>query len=221
LKDMPMELIADGLLIATAMTAGLYCLVLSRRLRRLTESGEGIGPQIEALDQALNETRAALAETREGVSELRASSKAAVVQLTRETARGEEMAERIEHGLKEANATMQRLYQAHDRIEANEDRQEKAVPGGSDNREGNADEGAGEALHMIEAQAVSGADPGIDWPDESGGEDNEPGRGDSESRRQVALPGGEIVESDAPPAAASGDTRPQSGSVLKAERVML
>ena len=48
-----MELIADGLLIATAMTAGLYCLVLSKRLRLLTDSGNGIGPQIEALDQAL------------------------------------------------------------------------------------------------------------------------------------------------------------------------
>lgn len=216
-----MEFIADGLLIATAMTAGLYCLVLSRRLRRLTESGEGIGPQIEALGQALNETRAALAETREGVSELRVSSKAAVVQLTRQTARGEEMAERIERGAKEADATMQRLYQAHNRLEAYEDRQAKVITGGSGNREDISGAGVGEALPVIEAQAVDGADPGIDWPDENGGEDSEPGRGDSESRRQVALPEGEIVETDAPPMAVSDDTRPQSGSVLKAERVML
>ncbi|MEE8454716.1 MAG: hypothetical protein V3R90_08190, partial [Limibaculum sp.] len=90
-----MELIADGLLIATAMTAGLYCLVLSRRLRRLTDSGASIGPQIEALDRALGETRAALAETRKGVSELRGSTKAAIAQLARETARGGEMAELI------------------------------------------------------------------------------------------------------------------------------
>ncbi len=100
-----MELIADGLLIATAMTAGFYCLILSKRLRRLTDSGHNIGPQIEALDRALSETRAALAETREGVSEMRGSTKAAIAQLARETARGEEMAELIGRGVEEANPT--------------------------------------------------------------------------------------------------------------------
>ena len=91
-----MELIADGLLIATAMTAGLYCLVLSRRLRRLTDSGASIGPQIEALDRALGDTRPALAETRKGVAELRGPTQAALAQLARETARGAAMARLIE-----------------------------------------------------------------------------------------------------------------------------
>jgi hypothetical protein len=68
-----MELIADGLLIATALTAGLYCLVLSRRLRKLTDAESGIGTQISALSKALDETRAGLAETRRGVAEARAS----------------------------------------------------------------------------------------------------------------------------------------------------
>ena len=127
-----MELIADGLLIATAMTAGLYCLVLSRRLRQLTDSGNSIGPQIEALDRALGETRAALAETREGVSELRGSTKAVIAELARETARGEEMAELIGRGVGEAKATMQRLYEAGDRIEAHENRPAKANRAGED-----------------------------------------------------------------------------------------
>ena len=216
-----MEFIADGLLIATAMTAGLYCLVLSRRLRRLTESGEGIGPQIEALDQALTETRAALAETREGVSELRGSSKAAVVQLTRETARGEEMTGRIERGLEEANATMQRLYQARDRIEAHENRPEKTISAGGDNPENNADTGDGDVQPAVEVQSVVGANPRIDRPDEGDGEDDVSGPGDSDSRSQVALPEGELESSEVSPMAVSGDTRQQSGPVLKAERVML
>ncbi|MEM9147644.1 MAG: hypothetical protein AAGC57_15765 [Pseudomonadota bacterium] len=68
-----MDLIADGLFIATALTAALYCFVLSRRLRRLSDAETGIGVQIHALNKALEETRAGLAETRRGVAEARAS----------------------------------------------------------------------------------------------------------------------------------------------------
>lgn len=65
-----MSLIADGLLIATCLTTALYCLVLSRRLRRLSDTGDGIGQQILRLNAALAETKAA-------VSEIRSTSKAA------------------------------------------------------------------------------------------------------------------------------------------------
>ncbi len=68
-----MDLIADGLLIATALTAALYCHVLSRRLRRLSDAEAGIGAQIASLDKALEETRTGLAETRRGVAEARAA----------------------------------------------------------------------------------------------------------------------------------------------------
>ena len=158
-----MDLIADGLLIATAMTAGLYCLVLSKRLRRLTDSGSAIGPQIEALDQALGDTRAALAETREGVSELRSSTKAVIAELTRETARGEDIAELIERGVGEAKATMQRLYEAADRIEAYENRPAKANHAGEGDPDGPppdgpSDAGAGEAAPVTEVQPGSPAD---------------------------------------------------------------
>ena len=68
-----MQLVADGLLIATALAAAVYCLVLSRRLRRLTDAEAGIGGQIKALNAALEETRAGLAETRRGVAEARAA----------------------------------------------------------------------------------------------------------------------------------------------------
>ena len=55
-----MQLIADGLLLATALTAALYCIVLSRRLRRLTDAQSGIGTQIRELTRVLEETRGAV-----------------------------------------------------------------------------------------------------------------------------------------------------------------
>ena len=230
-----MELIADGLLIATAMTAGLYCLVLSRRLRRLTDSGNSIGPQIEALDRALGDTRAALAETREGVSELRGSTKAAITQLARETARGGEMAELIGRGVEEAKATMQRLYEATDRIEAYENRSAKeshAGEGGPDDppTDPPTDQGDAGAGEDAEDAPVTGAPPGagdrppMDWS----GDGAEPADLSGEAGRatgpKVALPEGRLVEPEAPettvaaPAETFGE---RTGSVLKAERVML
>lgn len=59
-----MSLIADGLLIATCLTTALYCMVLSRRLRRLSDTGDGVGQQILRLNTALAETRAAVEEMR-------------------------------------------------------------------------------------------------------------------------------------------------------------
>lgn len=220
-----MELIADGLLIATAMTAGIYCLVLSKRLRRLTDSGSAIGPQIEALDQALGNTRAALAEIREGVSELRGSTKAAVVQLARETARGEEMAEQIQRGVEEAKATMQRLYEAGARIEAHENRSANAGYADEDGPDGrpvgNNDAGAGEDAQLIEAQPVASDDAPLGWKDDGG----DPARAaDSAAGPKVALPEGKLVESDAvraEPVESPGAASERAGAVLKAERVVL
>jgi len=81
-----MDLIADGLLIATALTAALYCLVLSRRLRRLTDAQSGVGAQIGELSKALEETRSAVSEARRTLSESRASARNAQDALAREVA---------------------------------------------------------------------------------------------------------------------------------------
>ena len=223
-----MELIADGLRIATAMTAGLYCLVLSRRLRRLTDSGNSIGPQIEALDRALEDTRAALAETREGVSELRGSAKAAAAQLARETARGEKMADLIERGVEEAKATMQRLYDATDLIEAYENRPAQANDAGEGDPDGppdgDSDVGAGEAAPEIEEQPDAGDRPSADGTDDSAEPAGLPGEGDSADGPEAGLPEGRLVGPEAAettlaaPAESAGE---RTSSVLKAERVML
>ena len=85
-----MQLIADGLLLATALTAALYCIVLSRRLRRLTDAQSGIGTQIRELTRVLEETRGAVGETRNGLAENRAAARNASDAVAREIARAQD-----------------------------------------------------------------------------------------------------------------------------------
>lgn len=59
-----MELIADGLLILGALVASLYCIVLSRRLRRLNQLDAGLGGAIAALSGQVDEMRGALNEAK-------------------------------------------------------------------------------------------------------------------------------------------------------------
>ncbi|MEL6479253.1 MAG: hypothetical protein AAFR17_18140 [Pseudomonadota bacterium] len=60
-----MELIADGLLILAAMVASIYCLVLSRRLRRLNRLDNGLGGAIASLSVQVDEMRNALSEAKQ------------------------------------------------------------------------------------------------------------------------------------------------------------
>ncbi|QHQ36807.1 hypothetical protein [Algicella marina] len=59
-----MELIADGLLIAAAGTAALYCYVLSRRLSALKDLDKGLGNAIAGLSAQVDETRKSLASAK-------------------------------------------------------------------------------------------------------------------------------------------------------------
>lgn len=61
-----MSIITDGLLIATCLTAALYCIVLSRRLARFSDTKSGIGEQIAHLNAILEETRTTIKETQSG-----------------------------------------------------------------------------------------------------------------------------------------------------------
>lgn len=142
-----MEFIADGLLIATALTAGLYCLILGRRLRALNDSGSGIGTQIKLLDKALDETRSALTETRESVTALQASARSTLAQLSRETTEATDLAQRIERSVAKAEATLDRLYHVETRIEAHE----KRIDNGRIEAAGT---NGGPAARPVEASAV-------------------------------------------------------------------
>lgn len=84
-----MELIADGLLVAGALVAAMYCWILSRRLSALRNLDKGLGGAIAGLSARVEQTRASLADT-----------KASTTGLTREladlTARAEIAAGRLE-----------------------------------------------------------------------------------------------------------------------------
>ena len=59
-----MELIADILLIAGALGAGLYCIVLSRRLNRFTDLEKGVGGAIAVLSAQVDDMTKALETAR-------------------------------------------------------------------------------------------------------------------------------------------------------------
>lgn len=83
-----MSLIADGLLIATCLTAAMYCYVLSRRLKQFSNTEEGVGKQVRDLNVALEETRAALKEAQSGAA-------AATDALSQEVAKAKKMAAQL------------------------------------------------------------------------------------------------------------------------------
>lgn len=55
-----MELIADILLVAGALGAGLYCFVLARRLKRFTDLEKGVGGAVSVLSVQADELKASL-----------------------------------------------------------------------------------------------------------------------------------------------------------------
>ncbi|MGI9395738.1 MAG: hypothetical protein ACR2OY_13905 [Boseongicola sp.] len=84
-----MELIADILLIAGALGAGLYCVVLSRRLSKFTDLEKGVGGAIAVLSQQVDDMTTALETARNATN----SSATSLVSLT---GRAEGAAQRLE-----------------------------------------------------------------------------------------------------------------------------
>lgn len=97
-----MELIADILLVAGALGAGLYCFVLARRLTRFTDLENGVGgavavlsAQVDDLQKTLTAAQASAGESSNSLKEL--------------TDRAEDVARRLEllvasmHDLPQAN----------------------------------------------------------------------------------------------------------------------
>ncbi|SDH84466.1 hypothetical protein [Alloyangia pacifica] len=84
-----MDIIADILLVAGALGAGLYCLVLSRRLTRFTDLEKGVGgavavlsAQVDDLTRSLDAAQQAAGKSGETLADL--------------TGRGEQVAQRLE-----------------------------------------------------------------------------------------------------------------------------
>ncbi len=84
-----MALIADILLIAGALAAGLYCLVLSRRLRKFNDLENGVGGAVAVLSAQVDDMTKALERAR-------AAAGASAESLEATTARAEGVRERLE-----------------------------------------------------------------------------------------------------------------------------
>lgn len=84
-----MELIADILLVAGALGAGLYCFVLGRRLKRFNDLEKGVGGAVAVLSSQVDELNRTLAAAREASD----NSGAALGDLT---GRAEAVAQRLE-----------------------------------------------------------------------------------------------------------------------------
>ncbi|MEM6486834.1 MAG: hypothetical protein AAF677_00965 [Pseudomonadota bacterium] len=111
-----MELIADGLLIATALTAALYCSVLSRRLRRLANTEEGLGGEIARLNGAIAEIREAVGEMQQKLVTLRGQSQEVSERVRRELARAHRTVEDLGDATTESRRLLDALYDAADRV---------------------------------------------------------------------------------------------------------
>lgn len=90
-----MELIADGVLILAATVAGLYCMVLSRRLSSLTQMESGLGKAITSMSAQVDEMQNALSKAKSSTQE-RATA------LSAQLVAAEEVAQRLERLLKAA-----------------------------------------------------------------------------------------------------------------------
>ncbi|RLJ99906.1 hypothetical protein [Ruegeria conchae] len=84
-----MELIADILLVAGALGAGLYCFILARRLRRFTDLEKGVGGAVSVLSAQAEELRKSLDCARQ-------SSDESGVALQTLTERAESVAQHLE-----------------------------------------------------------------------------------------------------------------------------
>lgn len=84
-----MDLIADILLVAGALGAGLYCVVLSRRLKRFSDVENGVGGAIAVLSAQVEQMTTALGQAQQ-------SAVSSTQSLEALTGRAEEVSRRLE-----------------------------------------------------------------------------------------------------------------------------
>jgi len=113
-----MALLADLILFFTALGAAFYCRMLAVRLRRLSDTDQGLGGAISSLSIQVDEMNAALA----GVAE---TAEQRTRDLDRLTARADRASRRLELVLASLHETDDPLPEGSDR------REEKAFRNGS------------------------------------------------------------------------------------------
>ncbi|WP_340108172.1 hypothetical protein [Pikeienuella sp. HZG-20] len=106
-----MELIADGLLLIASMVAALYCLILSRRLRRLTRMEGGLGKAITTMSTQVDEMKAVLSTSQKATAKAigdldarLAAAKTAAAKLEATAAAADDAAETLKEAAARAEA---------------------------------------------------------------------------------------------------------------------
>ncbi len=84
-----MDLIADILLVAGALGAGFYCIILARRLNRFTDLEKGVGGAIAVLSAQVDDMTKTLTRAQH-------TAAGSAAELTELTARAESVAKRME-----------------------------------------------------------------------------------------------------------------------------
>ena len=100
-----MSIITDGLLVATCLTAALYCIVLSRRLSRFSDTESGIGKQISQLNAILDETRTTTKESHAG-------AKSVSDRLSRDLSGAKKAIQDLSALIERAEATLDREFES-------------------------------------------------------------------------------------------------------------
>lgn len=211
-----MSLITDGLLIATCLTAALYCFVLSKRLKKLTSTEDGIGQQILQLNSALDETRNA-------VKDIRNTSKAASERLAREVQNAKRSAAELQRLTEAAQRAMRVSYPAEP---AAEELAQPKVDAPTETESVEVDDFAAEVEEVPEEAAFDGEDqlgfdPGTfeQLTDEQPVEDTESSEGvtDAPPAEQAASED----EMDAELLEEEPSARADSKNLIKVERMAL
>jgi hypothetical protein len=104
-----MELVSDGLLIAAASVAALYCYILSRKLSALSNVDNGLGSAINGLSERIESTRESLSETKSTTTSL--ARDLAII-----TARADAASERLETLLDRFKSANSRNYVTGDEM---------------------------------------------------------------------------------------------------------
>lgn len=108
-----MELISDILMVAATLGASIYCVILSRRLRRFTDLEQGVGGAVAVLSAQVDDMTGMLAQAQE-------SAEASTGSLAEHTAHAESVAKKLEllvaslHDLPEPRSPEPELQPTHE-----------------------------------------------------------------------------------------------------------
>ena len=100
-----MDFVIDGILILTCVSAGFYCYVLSRRLKKFSNTETGIGEQILSLNSTLDDVRGSM-------KGLKQEAEQAAEALSKKIAQSQKVKAELQRRIEEIERTSESLQAA-------------------------------------------------------------------------------------------------------------